>query len=541
MKKISFFVILYVFSLIALAHEIQDLSVVSSTVHTEIYIDLPHSVKFKVLTLHNPDRIVIDIQDTSLQQLNKISLTDTGIKDIRHSYQNGKLRLVLDIEPYLSLAHTSLKERQGQGQRLTVVLNKQAGIEQTAVLSHNNHQTQINDQNKTTDHRTLVKEVKTKAPLVFDVSKSKIRVGGYARLDTMLTSFNKGTISPPSPPSVGLDLYLPSSVPAFEPAHFKSNPDFHMHAKQSRIWIMSETPLDDSKMTTYAEMDFFASIQGTEIVSNSYSLRLRQYYAIINNWLVGQAWTTFVDLKTTPEQVDFGGPAGQVSIRQPQIRWSNTFGHFQLLGAIENPTTSFIGNDENFISVTNNKKYPDFIAKGIYSSDPLYLGAALLVRNLNIHFQNVWLDKSDKWTVAGSVFGKVTPFSQSKDNFIFLLNYGNSLGRYIGLGFFPDAYISNANDILTPFVMAGFAGIQHYWCPNLRSTYVFGYMSTHFHDNDVNPQVSQKALSSQVNLMWNPYPPILMGLEYTFANRTLESGVSGNMNRVQLGLQYNYG
>jgi hypothetical protein len=96
---------------------------------------------------------------------------------------------------------------------------------------------------------------------------------------------------------------------------------FIMHAKQTRLGLFTNTTTDYGKFNTRIETDFYGS-GGNQTASNSYGLRLRRAYGELGNLLVGQEWSTFIDLASYPETIDFGGPAGSLFVRQAQIRWT---------------------------------------------------------------------------------------------------------------------------------------------------------------------------------------------------------------------------
>jgi hypothetical protein len=50
--------------------------------------------------------------------------------------------------------------------------------------------------------------------------------------------------------------------------------------------------------------------------------------------------------------------------------------------------------------------------------------------------------------------------------------------------------------------------------------------------------VEQQAYSGHVNLLYSPTPEVVLGIEYLYADRELESGVDGNINRVQFSGKY---
>ena len=89
--------------------------------------------------------------------------------------------------------------------------------------------------------------------------------------------------------------------------------------RNSRLNFQTATPVEDATVKTRIEFDFFTS-EGSETFSNSARPRLRHAYGQVGNWLAGQTWSTFMDVNSLPETLEFTGPSGQVFIRQPMLR-----------------------------------------------------------------------------------------------------------------------------------------------------------------------------------------------------------------------------
>ena len=67
--------------------------------HTRLVLDLSDNVSFKYFTLTNPERVVIDIEQSSLSaSLSVLDFGNSPIKKVRAAARNGNdLRLVLDL------------------------------------------------------------------------------------------------------------------------------------------------------------------------------------------------------------------------------------------------------------------------------------------------------------------------------------------------------------------------------------------------------------------------------------------------------------
>lgn len=124
-------------------------------------------------------------------------------------------------------------------------------------------------------------------------------------------------------------------------------------ARQSRIGLEAGMPTKYGVMSVKLEGDFNneprrgnSSVYGTganivtQLATNSYGFRLRHAYGKFGGLLIGQTWSTFMDVDNLPETVDFNGPPGITSIRQPQIRYSyGTLAAGTFTAALENSVT----------------------------------------------------------------------------------------------------------------------------------------------------------------------------------------------------------
>lgn len=92
--------------------------------YTRIVLDLNAPVKYSLSQAGNPDRIYVDIRNTSLKtSLNKLALTRTPVDFIRGSVVNGRdLRLTLELKQKVSPKSFFLKKENGNNDRLVIDL-----------------------------------------------------------------------------------------------------------------------------------------------------------------------------------------------------------------------------------------------------------------------------------------------------------------------------------------------------------------------------------------------------------------------------------
>jgi hypothetical protein len=351
-----------------------------------------------------------------------------------------------------------------------------------------------------------------------------VKIGGYVKLDALSSSYSDGTMAT----GIGRDFYVPSLTPVGKESE---NDTFDMHARQTRFHLATDSVVGEHKLKSYIEMDFMTTpSDGKERTTNSYSPRLRHAFITFDNWLFGQTWTTFQNVASLPETVDFiGNTDAGIFIRQSQIRY--TAGNFQF--AIENPETTVTPNggiDTEDVTryVTDDNELPDFVGRYNLKTDNLSLAAAVLLRQLTYNNGNDIDDSISSYGV--SLTGK---FMLGKDDIRFGVNTGSGMGRYIGLNVANGAVI-DANGELEAIDSTGwFASYRHLWNAKWRSNITYSAIEI---DNDTNltgTGVTKSTYSARINLFYSPTDKLSFGGEYAHANRELESGADGNMDRLQ--------
>jgi hypothetical protein len=88
-------------------------------------------------------------------------------------------------------------------------------------------------------------------------------------------------------------------------------------AETSRIGFESSTPTAKGVISTKIEADFYSYGTGNRNV-----FRLRHAYGEYDGWLIGQTWSTFMDVDDLPETVDFNGPIGAPFSRRAMVRYA---------------------------------------------------------------------------------------------------------------------------------------------------------------------------------------------------------------------------
>ena len=116
--------VLWLFSATTFAADINGVRVWRAPDHTRVVFDLSASVAHTVMTLNNPDRIVIDVPVSAFKaSLNDLDLSKTPIQRIRTGVRNGKdLRFVLDLQANVQPRSFVLKASDKASDRLVLDL-----------------------------------------------------------------------------------------------------------------------------------------------------------------------------------------------------------------------------------------------------------------------------------------------------------------------------------------------------------------------------------------------------------------------------------
>jgi hypothetical protein len=300
-------------------------------------------------------------------------------------------------------------------------------------------------------------------------------------------------------------------------------------ARETRINFRADTKTaGGDSITAFIEMDFFIHGDGNEVVSNSYSPRLRHAFIKYNKWTFGQTWSTFQDVAALPEALDFVGPAESTTfIRQAMVRY--TTGGLEL--AAENPQTFVVGGTRDRSTI------PDLIARYTFKfgDKGSYLKVAGLYRSLKIQDTTGGGSQADE---AGYGISASTKIMFGSADLRAMVTYGDGVGRYVGLGFVPDGYVDVAGDIATAEMVAAFVALRVPFGNGWRMNVMYGTTAIDY-DNDIAAVgLNDTGSSFHVNLIKNILPKLDVGAELIYGEREVIGGASGDFTRAQFSAKY---
>jgi hypothetical protein len=350
--------------------------------------------------------------------------------------------------------------------------------------------------------------------------------------------------------------FLPAVPEKDSIAAKRKNPQLYLTARTSRFGIQTNTPSSMGNVGVRLEGDFngpngFQS----ETFTNSVLFRLRHAYGTVGGLLVGQTWSTFLDLGAAPDTVDFNGPSSLALVRNPMVRY--TFGlapGASLALAAENARGSQFGGAK-FQTI------PDFHANFTYAGPWGHVSVRGVTQQYNVA-QATDVSAKTAFSVAGAVSGsaKIGP-----DTLVAQFSGGPGIGRYLlnaygatinlpaadpaSIGGNPGAFRIDANnDLKLVTTYAYHLGFTHVWAPGFRSNIVWS--QTFIQDPKVDGVAAgnnvEKTLSQAfVNLFWGFTKNAELGVEYAWGQWTsfstpLFPELQGNENRINASVHYNF-
>jgi len=353
-----------------------------------------------------------------------------------------------------------------------------------------------------------------------------VKFSGYFKIDAMFSNYSDGSLGSQN---LGRDFYVPSLTPV---GGAEESTQFDAHAKQTRFRFTSNTKTDEGDtITGVLELDFLVTPGGNERVSNSYVPRVRHAFINYKGWTVGQTWTTFQDVKTLPESVDFVGTTdGVVFGRQALVKY--TAGAWEF--ALENSESTITPLGGGARIVSDDGAVPDAVVRYTHTADWGHISVAGLVRQLNLEVPDV---VDDSVTSAGiSINSKIKVGEKNDVRLSFTT--GSGLGRYIALNAVNGAVLDTNGNLETIDSTAYSVAYRHVWNNKMRSTVSYSALSV---DNDVTLtglSATESTYSVSANLLYSPTAKITVGGEIKQATREIETGADGDMTRVQFTMKY---
>jgi hypothetical protein len=335
-------------------------------------------------------------------------------------------------------------------------------------------------------------------------SETSIRIYGYAEAHLI------HDIKAPGPSDLFTDLmFQPLDNSGAQKGKTK------LTASTSRFGFETSTPTKLGALATKVEADFYS--YGSD---NRNRLRLRHAYGEYGGFLVGQTWSTFMDLDDLPETVDFNGPIGAPFSRRTMIRY--TYGDakagYKLTAALEDPEDQFGGGSAN-------ERLPQVVLRFDKSFDWGAVNARLLGHEKRSATQTkrrggVGVGGSYKLTDKDLFMGQYTRVDGDIDQL-----YGSNGYAIDGAG--AITFDKNQGLVL---------GYARTFSDQLRGTLVYG-----LNKGKTAQAVDNRSLKQFfVNLIYTPIKNVELGAEVILGKRKTFAGDTGTMQRLDFMGRYSF-
>jgi hypothetical protein len=350
-----------------------------------------------------------------------------------------------------------------------------------------------------------------------------------------------------------VDAFRPSKIATPE-GQFGSNGESSFSVKQSRLGVKGQMPTGDHSdpVKFKFEIDMF----GTGADAGKVAVRLRHVYGEWEQLLAGQTNSTFMDIDTFPNTIDYWGPNGMVFLRTPQLRWTPyRTGNEEFAVALEHAGNDVDPGNIRLIDEFQNatvqgvRTVPDLTAHWRMDDKWGHVQLAALLRKISYEYQQTpdeaFTRKSETgWGV--NLTGHINVLE--KDKIILGVVHGNGIASYMndgGMDLAPNA----AYDPLSPVpnlsakavpLTGIMAYYDHYWDGPFSSS--IGYSQVEVSNtNFQEATVFHKAQYASGNLLWTPVKNVMIGGEVLWGKRTDNSGQTGDDVRFQFSVKYDFG
>jgi hypothetical protein len=368
------------------------------------------------------------------------------------------------------------------------------------------------------------------AAMAADIGDVKVTWGGYIKLDTLYSHYSDGAVAQ----GIGRDTYVPGTIPVVADADEDSASYLDFHAKETRLFLKAETMVEGHKLGGHVEFDFIVNQGGAnEVATNAYNPGMRRAFITYDNWLLGQEWSTFVNLTALPEALDFVAfpTDGTVFMRQPMVRYTQG----GLSVALENPESTVAANGAtSFDKTDQNNTLPDLIARYSFKVGGADLAVAGMLRQI--------VDKGAVGSVDDKTEGYGVSFTGKiplgSDDIRFMINGGEGIGRYLALNTVGDAVVNGDGELDAVQVINGYVVLHHPWTAKTRSNLGLSHLSADTDGGDLGAGTTEKVSSAFVNLLYSPVSKLTFGGELRYAERETVAGLKGDLTRLQFSAKY---
>lgn len=342
------------------------------------------------------------------------------------------------------------------------------------------------------------------------------------------------------------DVSRPTKLPAFE-NQFGTDGNVYFSVRQTRFGAKSWFPTSLGNLYTQFEWEMF----GTGVDAGQTTLRLRHAYAELGKFGVGQYWSPFMDIDVFPNTLEYWGPSGMVFFRNIQIRYMPIQGDSRLTIALERPGASadqgiYVGRPE-LANVNSKFSLPDLSAEYRHATGFGYIELAGMLRSI------AWEDQAGDPVrdLSDNVLGWGLNLSSNINITKTLVGrfqgvYGEGIENYMNDATNDIGIENNFTDPVQPVlgvalpVLGIVAFLDQKWSDKWTTS--IGYSSIDITNTETaDPSTFKKGQYFVGNLLYNPAPNAMMGMELQYTTRENEAtDFDSDMLKLQFSFKYNF-
>jgi len=303
---------------------------------------------------------------------------------------------------------------------------------------------------------------------------------------------------------------------------------FNVSAKGSRLMLDVRAPTLGGTPRFYYENDFFGSGSATM------NFRIRHLYGQYYNIILGQTFSSFEDPDIWPDTLDYEGPNSAISARLPLLRYQLPLNkQWQINASVEKPSAE-VDNSGDPTAVPVNHA-PD-IGLNIRWEEASFghVQLAAIGRLLGANGET----NGNQTVLGGGLNLSVVKSFFTRDSLQLQGTLGQGIARFDNDDFFNnDAAYNQAGDLKALPYIGAMVGYTHGWSEKLRSTASYGLVNIN-NETSQGPNAYHQTHYASLNLMWQPFKLLTLGLEGLYGHKEVQSGAAGADWRVQCGVVY---
>ena len=349
-------------------------------------------------------------------------------------------------------------------------------------------------------------------------TSTMMKIGGYFKTDFVYDL----------KPAGDSDRFIPSTFPIPTPPGVNNST---LSVRPTRLNLDFLIPVSSASVRFFIEGDMFGSSSNTP--------RLRHAYAQVKNFLIGQSFSNFMDPDAGPDTLEFQGPNSQVSIRNPQLRYSFRLSEKTNLRISVEKASSDVAFKTPEFSALPNAPSPDGVVTFRNDNITGHIQISGLFRSVAAYLPDGRNESVFGWGINAAGAFKLF----SKDMFVYQGAYGTGIERYVndtsGLGI--DAAVTDASrPHLKPVPLtATYGAYQHYWTKKVRSSLIYGFAQTQNTDLQSGSAFHQSNYSA-ANVIWNPFGSLNVGGEFLYGWIVKKDNSGANAARFIFSAKYSF-